>query len=100
MEEDQEGVERLRSGWGMAGKISEIVPIIRYESRHCENSGERDGPKECPAGSFAYRTQLPASFRRLHLLYGNPYMLMSLYTTLQVPPFFSPSERVHHAEMM
>jgi hypothetical protein len=29
MEEDQEGVERLRSGWGMAGKISEIDPIIR-----------------------------------------------------------------------
>jgi len=33
MEEDKEGVERLRSRWGMAGKISEIDPIIREEAR-------------------------------------------------------------------
>lgn len=33
MEEDQEGVDRLWSGRGMAGKISEIDPIIREEAR-------------------------------------------------------------------
>jgi hypothetical protein len=39
MEEVQEGVDRLRSGRGMAGKISEIDPIIREGRQTCEREG-------------------------------------------------------------